>query len=297
VLEAVAAIGHPALEVDVVIGAQHPARGRIERLAAGNPRLHCHVQTDRVAQLCAAADLAVGAGGGATWERCALGLPALGLCLAENQLPVLQAGARHGFIYVPNDFLHDAPTIALHLRALLNNNLLREHMSRIAMDLVDAQGLQRVTAFLLQQSVTIRIASAADSRMLHTWRNAPEVRQASRNAEEIPWEAHQRWLENVLADAARHLLIGERGGEPVGVVRFDPTPDGTGAEISIYLAPGRQGRGDGTALLRAAQDWLTQKRPGTSLLHAEVLHDNQASHRLFGKAGFSRQATRYAKRI
>ena len=296
VLEAIAAINKPQLEVDVVIGATHPARSQIEQLAARNPLLHCHVQTDKVAQLCAGADLAIGAGGGATWERCALGLPTLGLCLAENQRPVLEAGARHGFLCVPNGPVHDAASIALHLASLLDNDGLREHMSRRAMALVDAQGLQRVIALMLQPQLAVRRATPADSRMLHCWRNAPAVRQASRNTGEIAWSDHVHWLQGVLADPARMLLIGERAGQPVGVVRFDAHDDG-GAEVSIHLASGSHERGEGTALLLAAQEWLRREHPGISRLEAEVLNDNVPSHRLFGRAGYTRQATRYARKI
>lgn len=296
VLEAIAAINKPQLEVDVVVGATHPALAQIKQMAAHTPLLHCHVQTDKVAQLCAAADLAIGAGGGSTWERCALGLPTLGLCLAENQRAALEAGARHGFLYHPNGPVHDAASIARHLAALLDNDGLREHMSRRAMELVDAQGLQRVASLMLRSPVAMRRATPADSRMLLGWRNAPEVRKASRITGEIAWAAHQRWLQQVLADPTRMLLIGERASQPVGVVRFDCAADGS-AEVSIHVAPDSHGQGDGSALLLASQDWLRREYPDISHLTAEVLKDNGPSHRLFARAGYTRQNTRYAKRI
>ncbi len=81
------------IDVDVVIGAAHPARALLESLAASRPRLYLHVQSNEIAALCARADLAIGAGGGTTWERCCLGLPTLALCLAPNQREVLAAGA------------------------------------------------------------------------------------------------------------------------------------------------------------------------------------------------------------
>jgi UDP-2,4-diacetamido-2,4,6-trideoxy-beta-L-altropyranose hydrolase len=50
-----------------------------------------------MAELMARADLAIGAPGTATWERCYLGLPAVTLVLTENQFPnavqVSRAGA------------------------------------------------------------------------------------------------------------------------------------------------------------------------------------------------------------
>lgn len=296
VLEAIAFLAHPSIETDVIIGPTHPACARIQALAQTNPLLHCHVQTDRIAQLFAAADLAVGSGGSATWERCAMGLPTLGLCLAENQQAVLEEGARQGFIYVPNRANYSARSIAIHLGALIDNDALRHHISRNGMALVDAQGLPRVTALMLGTAIALRLATMQDSHRLHTWRNDPKVRQNSRNTAEISRAEHEQWLADVLADARRSLLIGERDGQPVGVVRLD-TIDASSAELSIYLVPGPQTRGQGLPLLQAAQDWLRQQQPTVSWLYAEVLNDNLPSHRLFSKAGFARRATRYAKRI
>ena len=77
----------PGLQVDVVIGQQHRCRAQIE---ADCSRLGfvCHVQTTRMAELMAQADLAIGAGGSASWERCCLGLPTLLVALADNQVEI-----------------------------------------------------------------------------------------------------------------------------------------------------------------------------------------------------------------
>jgi UDP-2,4-diacetamido-2,4,6-trideoxy-beta-L-altropyranose hydrolase len=79
-IEAIGGAGQfRACKVDVVVGESHPRR---EEIAAQSERhgFACHVQTPRMAELIAAADLAIGAGGTAVWERCCLGLPALVSC-------------------------------------------------------------------------------------------------------------------------------------------------------------------------------------------------------------------------
>lgn len=73
-----------AQHIDVVIGAQHPYRDQIKNACITHGYV-CHVQTTRMAELMAEADLAVGAGGSASWERCAMGLPSLIIELAGNQ--------------------------------------------------------------------------------------------------------------------------------------------------------------------------------------------------------------------
>ena len=83
-IEGLARIGSNGLHVDVVIGTQHPYREQIKSACAYHA-FGCHVQTDRMAELMAAADLAIGAVGSATWERCSVGLPSIVLVQADNQ--------------------------------------------------------------------------------------------------------------------------------------------------------------------------------------------------------------------
>lgn len=82
--------------LDVVLGAGAASLPALERLAAREPRLRLHVDTPDMAALVAGADLAVGAGGSTTWERCTLGLPSVSVLLAENQEPSGRALARLG---------------------------------------------------------------------------------------------------------------------------------------------------------------------------------------------------------
>lgn len=290
-LDAVAA----DVDVDVVIGAMHPDRDAIVALCARRARTTCHVQASDMARLIADADVGIGAAGVATWERCALGLPSLAVAVAANQRALLRDAACAGLVLGPDVDPADGQALALHLRALLGNAALRAHLSRQGLEAVDARGAARVARQMLRPEVTIRPATAADADDLLAWRNAPEVRRFARDDRPIDPDEHRRWMAATLAAPDRLLLIGQAGGEPVGVVRYDVVGDS--AEVSIYLAPGQSGRGVGSALLIAAERWLSVRRPDIATVVAEVLAGNVASQRLFAGCGFERMACRYRKRI
>lgn len=296
VLHAVAAACPVDVAVDVVVGAGHPALERIRALAAALPDARCHVQTAGMVDLLAAADLAVGAGGTTTWERCALGVPTLALCIADNQRELLEHASRAGIVCVPDPADQvDPQALATHLRALIGNSGLRHHLSRRGLDLVDGEGARRVAAAMQGGDISVRRAVAADRDQVHTWRNHPAVRAVSRNAAEIDLDEHRRWFDRVLESDTRELLIGECAGHPVGVVRFDI--DRETAEVSIYLVPQELGRGGGCALMLAAEAWLKRERPDVTTLRAHVHADNPPSRRLFGLCGYTPHAADYAKRI
>lgn len=296
VIDAVRLARVPAhIEVDVVIGASHQARERLLSLANAESSIRCHVETSCMAELLARADLAIGAGGSATWERCALGVPTLAVCLADNQRELLHHGSRRGFVYVPDmDSTIDVAMLAEHLRALLANSGLRNLLSVAGMALVDGLGVERVATELLAAGIKIRRATQDDGDAILRWRNDPAVRNVSRSSEVIAPEQHQRWLADVLASTSRVLLIGEHDGAPIGVVRFDAENDS--AEVSIYLKPSRIGRGEGVALLRAAEAWLRRECPTVTTLRAYVAARNMASQRIFERCGYLPESAQYAKR-
>jgi UDP-2,4-diacetamido-2,4,6-trideoxy-beta-L-altropyranose hydrolase len=82
-------IGEVAL--DLVLGGGAPSLPALWALAAEDPRLVLHVDTQHMPELVVEADLAIGAGGSTTWERCVLALPTLTLILADNQIAAARA--------------------------------------------------------------------------------------------------------------------------------------------------------------------------------------------------------------
>ena len=132
------------LHVDVVIGAQHPC---LEEIKAACVRYGfiAHVQTDKMAELMATADLAIGAGGSASWERCCLGLPALLAALAENQIDIAKAlDAAGACVYIGTKETVNSLTLQSAITKLLSTHDQLEMISRQAFSLVDGMGVDRV---------------------------------------------------------------------------------------------------------------------------------------------------------
>jgi UDP-2,4-diacetamido-2,4,6-trideoxy-beta-L-altropyranose hydrolase len=238
------------------------------------------------------ADLAIGAGGSSTWERCACGLPTVAICLADNQRELILEGARAGFLW-GIDHVPSADELATVLRALAGAPGLVQHMSQQSLQVTDARGASRVAELLLPKTIQVREATSDDARMIYEWRTSPEVMGASRNTASFPFKDHLTWLERVLQDSQRLLLIGLHDGREVGVVRFDI--DGDRAEVSIFLAPATMGAGLGRALLVAGEVRLRDKHPQVTQVDAWVNADNPRSFQLFQNLGYSHRISRLEK--
>lgn len=293
-IEALAGLGIEGIAVDVVIGAQHPRRSDIEKICMTRGYA-CHVQTSRMAELMAAADLAIGAGGSSTWERCCLGLPTLSIRTAENQRRQIADAAEAGLLYAPSGEGDLIELIRRHTKCLFENVPLLNLISTTAMNSVDGMGSVRVAGLLSVGDIEIRRATEDDSRNLFEWRNHPSIRAVSRNTELIDWDAHCSWLASVLDDKDKELLIGFIGHESVGVVRFDKA--GRGSEVSIYLVPEAGFTGQGRNLLLSAERWLVANRQDIKIVRAEVLSENSVSQRLFLGADYRIEKISYLKEL
>ncbi|WP_416426106.1 UDP-2,4-diacetamido-2,4,6-trideoxy-beta-L-altropyranose hydrolase [Pseudomonas sp. App30] len=85
-LKAMAALdGLADLEVDFVTGHGTPDWEHLQAYVATRPNWVLHGFVEDFAALMATADLFIGAGGGTSWERAAMGLPTLCMAVAHNQ--------------------------------------------------------------------------------------------------------------------------------------------------------------------------------------------------------------------
>lgn len=97
-LRGLALLDRNDLTIDVVVGSANPHREEVRALCAILANANFHWQIGNMAELMARADLAIGAGGSATWERCCVGLPALTAILADNQLELTEVAADSGVL-------------------------------------------------------------------------------------------------------------------------------------------------------------------------------------------------------
>lgn len=282
-----------AFSVDVVIGAQHPAHeALISSCAAFGFTLH--IQTSNMAELMLKADLSIGAGGGAVWERACLKLPTISIAIAEHQIAQLNDLSQTGMVYSFDS--HDVTPlkIQIHLQALIENHALRRLLSVNSATLVDGAGTTKVARILLTTThLDMRLATISDEHDLYEWRNHPKIRAVSFNQQAITLEQHSQWFRNTLSNPDRLLLIGELKENPVGVVRFDI--DGNSAEVSIYLIQEPHHKGLGQALLSSAEQWLKTNKKNISVIKADVIEANSISQRFFTHAGYKPVSRSYEK--
>lgn len=139
----------PDVRIDVALASDARSLPELRARAAHDPLLTLHVDVLDVASLLEGADIAVGAGGSATWERACVGIPTLAVVVADNQRSLIgnldDAGVVLGCDVVRPSFEAQFPAALARLRSPALRQTLRER-SRV---LCDGKGAERAADALL----------------------------------------------------------------------------------------------------------------------------------------------------
>lgn len=288
-----------ALNVTVVMGKTAPHSASVQAFAK-TAAFDCQViiNAHNMAELMAQADVAIGAAGSTTWERCCLGLPSVLLVLADNQRHIAAAlqQARVVAVCAREQLADDLPDA---LAQVFNDYAA---LSRRAAALVDGRGATRVVNAMSYAArlchARVRRATVDDMRQIWQWRNHDAVRQWMFGQDTIAWASHQRWFSRQLAAPNVRLLMFLIDAKPMGFVNItcQAVPYQTltagatqtkRATWGFYLAPDcPRGQGWGFALaVLALADALNADNP-PAVIDAQVLAHNTASIALHRKLGF-----------
>ena len=292
-----------AFNVTVVMGKTAPHIESVQRFAK-HASFACAVLVNvtNMAELMANADLAIGAAGSTTWERCCLGLPMVLIVLADNQQVIAKALADKNLVKVVTDIARLDEQLPRLLSEIADNY---KKFSRQSAKLVDGQGAKRVAHWIefsqKFQHCQVRQATQADTQMIWQWRNHVDVRRWMFGQDEIALADHEKWYGKQLDRANVHLLIFEVAGERMGLVNVTQmtvekyqtlnaaknTANDNSASWGFYLSPNSpkgQGLGFALGVLAIAQIFNTTD---IGKITAQVLAYNTASLALHRKLGFS----------
>lgn len=95
-LKAISELNTLGIEINVIVGETNPKRYEIEQLCKEMSNTNFYCQVNNMAEMMRKADLAIGAGGATTWERCFLELPSLTIITASNQIEVTNTVEKMG---------------------------------------------------------------------------------------------------------------------------------------------------------------------------------------------------------
>lgn len=234
----------------------------------------------------AKADLAIGAGGTATWERLCAGVPSMAIAISENQVPGSQILEQNGCqVYLGRLSDLRQGVVSDALRQLMEEHTVRHDLCVNGQALVDGFGASRICEAIFPQARSswgLRPASEEDCVTYFRWVNDAAVRESSLERGEITWSTHQNWFFDCLTNREKVMLVAQISELPVGQIRFEKFADGV--RLSYSVDSSQRGRGIGRWLVEEGIRALAGQLGGPVI--AEVRKNNEASARVFQSLGF-----------
>jgi len=268
------------LTFTVIASADAPHIQQLRERTESLPNAELILDCQHMAEQLLKADIAIGASGGSTWERCVMALPTLAVVLADNQITIATQLEKAGAIIN----LGEVNSLTKEKLALAFKQLdapeTYQEMVKHCQSICDGLGTKRVIDALFPSNVSLRKATEADLLTIFAWQANPDVRKFSRNPNPVSLEEHEQWFKHSLTLTTRFIYIISYGDKACGVLRLDEI-DADNYEVSILVDPGMQGKGVALKALNQIPEQFSDRQ-----IYAFVSPQNKASQKLFLKADF-----------
>ena len=282
--------------VDCVIGPNFAHEQVIRTFERSSElRFRIHRNVDRMDVLMRNADLAITAGGSTCYELAKLGVPAIAIPTAENQVPVVKDLSKRNTLcrFKASQIQRNVPSgeqsvLSKFIKTIIDDASQRQAMSDTGKKLFDGLGVNRVARAMYSELLEFRNVSMDDADTLRAWRNDPEVRSVSFNSARIEESEHRQWLAASIAMPERILLMAEdRSGQRIGKIQIDFISEAMNTvKIGIVVGAEHRSRGLGTILIEKSTTALFKAEKKVQQIVAQIKPGNFASERAFRKAGF-----------
>ena len=279
------------LNITIVMGIHSPHLESIKIKASElsqNTKLLVDVQN--MAEIMADADIAIGASGSTTWERCCLGLPSIQIAISKNQKHLAQMLADKNVIRLVKEIkeiinlLESAPT-------WMNNT------GSLAAEICDGAGSNRVFNKMTNRGVTLKdFGEIILCNYTNLNRNDISLALEMRNHEKIrAWMYHQNlilkdehlnFIANLETDTEKRYFLVKQKDAVIGSINFSKIRYGSSVDFGIYINPFIKTKGLGILLESAASDYAFNELD-VEKINLEVFEHNKKAINFYKRCGFN----------
>jgi len=286
--------GFPHFTKKVVIGQGFNNLRQIIKAADRNTQLIYYSNVAKMIKAMRSCDIVISAAGQTLYELARVGVAALVVIIAKNQLNNAIAWQDSGF----TDTLgwwkdkNIASKIAESIKNLRKEDI-RMKRSLAGRRLIDGRGAVRISNFIESSlkkydvgltGINLREAKIGDCRDIWLWRNSLPARRASFNVKKISFSRHKQWFRSKLAGKHVKIYIAQKNSKKIGVIRFGPK--GGQIYVNVNLNPVFLGKGFGNKIIKFGTKKFMSEAQNTAKIIAEIKGDNIISQKAFAKAGY-----------
>ena len=277
------------IEITIILGLHCP---NIESVKERAKQLACKVKikvdVNNMAEIMANSDIAIGASGTASWERCCLGLPTIQYVLADNQR------------FVAENLLKSKMALTVSestpLEALINNYpAWIDKVGKVAASAIDGKGALRVAdeltkvSFNIQDTGQINLINYVnlnleDKLFVLEMRNHPSIKKWMHSKDDISLDDHIAFINELKKNKDKKYFLVKQNSTIIGCINFSAIKEDS-TEFGIYSNPFLDRKGTGYILEQSGEEFAKSKL-GVNVINLEVLKNNTHAIDFYKRAGY-----------
>lgn len=260
------------------------------------------IDVDNLAEIMANVDLAIGASGSTSLERCCLGLPSIQIPIAENQ--IFLAKKLHQFSDILS--IESVSEIEKILNSPFDNILISDFASA---EICDGEGVRRVfnrmTDYQIYSDkfgevnlINYINLSLQDKKNVLDMRNHENISKWMYNQSKIPLNTHIDFIDGLEKQTNLRYFIVKQNEKLIGAINFSKIIFGKSANFGIFVNPFEKIRGSGKILEYAGTQYAYSVL-GVKKIDLEVFSENDKAVNFYLKSGFEviKKITKESKNI
>lgn len=266
------------IEVIVVMGGTSPHLQSVMAIASNlSCKIEVKVDIDNMAEVMANSDIAIGATGSTTWERCCLGLPAIQIIIADNQTEIANSLDEVHAIKL----IKKVNQLPLAMKDML---LSLDKMSLVSSVIVDGQGVNKVAQHIVSNTfsmsgLSLKPAVYGDYNFIYDLQTVDD-RKHYINTKTPSLDEHIKWIKKILSSKESQLFVATIEKHSVGLLRVDNLNTKV-IEISIIISASHRGQSLAKKILIMLENIVFDRK-----LKAIIHINNIASIMTFKSVGF-----------
>jgi UDP-2,4-diacetamido-2,4,6-trideoxy-beta-L-altropyranose hydrolase/UDP-4-amino-4,6-dideoxy-N-acetyl-beta-L-altrosamine N-acetyltransferase len=278
------------LHITVVMGGSAPYLENVKSKAITLPyKTEVKVDVGNMAEIMANSDIAIGAAGSTTWERCCLGLPTIQTVIAKNQFFSAETLAHHNIVKLVKEIKETT-------YLLESSSEWMKSVSSSALEICDGMGSYKVFNKMTDYKIILEEFGEVDlcnyvnlnenDKMLTlSMRNHPEINKWMHNQDRIPNATHCEFIKSLENKIDQRYFLVKQKKNIIGSINFSEINLYNSVEFGIYTNPFVQLKGAGKLLESAASEYAFIELD-VNKIKLEVFSDNERAIHFYNKCGF-----------
>ena len=237
-------------------------------------------------------DIAIGASGTTTWERCCMGLPAIQIVTASNQKPLADNLAKKNIIKLVRNVEEINGTLE-------NANKWMKASSDLASQVCDGKGSTRTFNNLCDHEVSLEHyedikmcnyinLNKDDLALTLRMRNHESIRYWMHNKNIISEEEHENFISNLESSTTERYFLIKFKKTVLGSISFTKIKPNVSIDFGIYSNPFSDQPGSGRLLEQVASKYAFEQL-NVKEISLQVYEDNKRAIDFYFKSGFKTQ--------